>query len=114
IWKPAYGDFTFGFDVRYKKRRFDARQIDADVKSIRTLFTLDQLDEILSPENLGPGSSSTWRYKEVPNEQNRYRSEMQIYAPYISYQTTLAERWNLTAGMRFEKSMQSTDYKLDR
>lgn len=113
-WKPDYGDFTFGFDVRYKKRRFDARQIDADVKSIRTLFTLDQLDQILSPENLGPGSSSTWRYKEVPNEQNRYRSEMQIYAPYLSYQTTLAERWNLTAGMRFEKSMQSTDYKLDR
>lgn len=109
-----FNEIHFGFDARYKKRKFDARQIDADVKSIRTLFTLDELDEILSPSKLGVGSSTTWRYKEVPNEQNRYRSEMQIYAPYVSANFIWAEKWNLTAGLRFEKSIQSTDYKLDR
>lgn len=109
-----FNDIQFGFDVRYKKRKFDARQIDADAKSIRRLFTLDELDEVLSPSNLGIGNSSTWRYKEVPNEQNRYRSEMQIYAPYVSANFIWAEKWNLTAGLRFEKSVQSTDYKLDR
>lgn len=114
--KPGgvFNEINFGFDARYKKRKFDARQIDADVKSIRTLFTLDELDEVLSPSKLGLGNASTWRYKEVPNEQNRYRSEMQIYAPYISANFIWAEKWNLTAGLRFEKSIQSTDYKLDR
>jgi hypothetical protein len=112
--KKSIHEFNFGFDVRYKKRRFDARQIDADAKSIRKLFTLDELDEILSPENLGVGNSTTWRYKEVPNEQNRYRSELQIYAPYASVNFLWNEKWNLTAGLRFEKSVQSTDYKLDR
>ncbi len=114
--KPGgvFNEINFGFDARYKKRKFDARQIDADVKSIRTLFTLDELDEVLSSSKLGLGNASTWRYKEVPNEQNRYRSEMQIYAPYISANFIWAEKWNLTAGLRFEKSIQSTDYKLDR
>ncbi len=114
--KPGriFNEINFGFDARYKKRKFDARQIDADVKSIRTLFTLDELGETLSPSRLGMGSSTTWRYKEVPNEQNRYRSEMQIYAPYFSANFIWAEKWNLTAGVRFEKSVQSTDYKLDR
>lgn len=114
--KPGgiFNEINFGFDARYKKRKFDARQIDADVKSIRTLFSLDELDDVLAPSRLGIGSANTWRYKEVPNEQNRYRSEMQIYAPYISANFIWAEKWNLTAGLRFEKSVQSTDYKLDR
>jgi len=114
--KPGglFNEIHFGFDARYKKRKFDARQIDADVKSIRTVFTLDELDEVLSPSKLGQGNASTWRYKEVPNEQNRYRSEMQIYAPYVSANLVWSEKWNLTAGLRFEKSVQSTDYKLDR
>lgn len=114
--KPGgvFNEINFGFDARYKKRKFDARQIDADVKSIRNLFTLDELDEVLSPSRLGVGSANTWRYKEVPNEQNRYRSEMQIYAPYVSANFIWAEKWNLTAGLRFEASVQSTDYKLDR
>jgi len=105
---------TFGVDGRYKKRRFDARQIDADAKNIRSLFRLDELDEVLSPQRLGFGDATSWRYKEVPNEQNRYRSEMYVYAPYANANFLWADKWNLVAGVRFESSSQSTDYKLER
>ncbi|ADQ17938.1 TonB-dependent receptor plug [Leadbetterella byssophila DSM 17132] len=114
LWNTSKGEINFGFDVRYKNRKFDARQIDADVKNIRELFSLDELDEILSPKTLGVGSATSWRYKEVPNEQNKYRSSMEIYAPYVSYKLEWLDKWQLLAGLRFESSLQSTDYKLDR
>lgn len=120
-WNRRYDDadgilkgWVVGFDSRIKRRKFDARQIDADARQIRTLFEIDELDAILSPNRLGIGNSTTWRYKEVPNEQNKYRSEMEIYAPYIHASLGFGEKWQLEAGLRFEQSRQSTDYKLSR
>lgn len=107
-------NFKVGFDARIKGRQFNARQIDADARNIRTLFAIHELDQILSENNLGIGNSSTWRYKEVPNEQNKYRSEMEIFAPYIQANLEFNSKWALDLGLRFEQSRQSTDYKLSR
>lgn len=107
-------DYSFGFDGRVKSREFNARQMDADARSIRTLFTLEQLDEILSPSRLGIGNQTTWRYKEVPNEQNKYSSAMEIFAPFAQASFLWDDKWSFVAGIRFEQSRQSTDYKLSR
>lgn len=109
-----FKEVKIGFDARIKRRNFQARQIDADARNIRTFFDINELDKILSEDNLGIGNASTWRYKEVPNEQNKYKSEMEIFAPYIHAKLEFSPDWTLDAGVRFEKSRQSTDYKLSR
>ncbi len=106
--------YSFGIDTRIKRRQFEARQIDADARGIRSYFSLDELDEILSPGRLGIGDQNSWRYKEIPNEQNKYRSAMEIFAPFAQANFLWNDRWDLTAGLRFEQSRQRTDYKLSR
>lgn len=100
-----------GVDGRYKERRFDSRQFDAEI-GIREAVDPMNVGASLTEERLGDGSTSgQWYYKEGYYGPNSYQADLGILAPFVNTSWSWNEKWSLLAGLRVEASVQNTDYK---
>lgn len=93
------GMLLFGYRGSFRDRRFEARRFRfAPVRTATLDLTLPS-NRLFSRENIRPDG---FVVREVTRGTDSYDGEMKIHAGYAMADLTLASRWRLIAGLRFE------------